>query len=67
MGGFSLSREKAGKWKKTILEKIKNIDVEDDLIDQIMDDHLGLVSELTQKIAQIDVDIMKNDTAIENM
>lgn len=32
-----------------------------------MDDHLGLVSELTQKIAQIDVDIMKNDTAIENM
>lgn len=60
-------REKAEKRKKTILEKIKNIDVEDDLSEQIMDDYMGIVRELTEKIAQVDADIMKNDIAIENM
>ena len=60
-------RDKAEKRKKTILEKIKNIDLDNDLSDQIMDDYMGLVRELTEKIAQVDADIMKNELAIENM
>lgn len=59
-------REKAENKKKKLLAKIGNMDVDDDLYDSLYDDFMGIVRELTEQIAKIDTDLVRNHLAMEN-
>lgn len=53
--------------KKKMLDKIGNMDVDDDLYDTLFEDYMGVVRELTEKLAKLDADLLRNNIAIENM
>ncbi len=52
---------------KKMLDKIGNMDVDDDLYDTLFEDYMGVVRELTEKLAKLDADLLRNNIAIENM
>ena len=53
--------------KKKMLDKIGNMDVDDELYDTLFEDYMGVVRELTEKLAKLDADLLRNNIAIENM
>lgn len=53
--------------KKKMLDKIGNMDKDDDLYDTLFEDYMGVVRELTEKLAKLDADLLRNGIAIENM
>ncbi len=59
-------REKAENKKKKLLAKIGNMDVDDDLYDSLYDDFMEVVRGLTEQIAKIDTDLVRNHLAMEN-
>ena len=59
-------REKAENRKKKLLAKIGNMDVDDDLYDSLCNDFMGVVRGLTEQIAKIDTELVRNRLAIEN-
>ena len=50
-----------------MLDKIGNMDVDDELYDTLFEDYMGVVRELTEKLAKLDADLLRNNIAIENM
>lgn len=59
-------RDKAERKKKRLLAKIANLDADDDLYETLCDDFMGIVRELTERIAKLDADLVRNRLAIEN-
>lgn len=53
--------------KKKMLDKIGNMDVDDDFYDTLFEDYMGVVRELTEKLAKLDADLLRNNIAIENV
>ena len=50
-----------------MLDKIGNMDVDDDFYDTLFEDYMGVVRELTEKLAKLDADLLRNNIAIENV
>ena len=50
-----------------MLDKIGNMDVDDDLYDTLLRIIWVLYGELTEKLAKLDADLLRNNIAIENM
>ena len=53
--------------KKKMLDKIGNMDVDDDFYDTLFEDYMGVLRELTEKLAKLDADLLRNNIAIENV
>lgn len=53
--------------KNRLLQKIGNLDVDDDLYDTLCEDYMGIVRQQTERLAWLTKELQRNQIALENV